>query len=594
MNVHLVTFITNKKFGIENYYTASVDRLIASAKKFGIEHIHVYTPDSLPVSSHILNYMKNSDDPGFGFYSWKPVIILDVLNKLNDGDVVLYHDAGRIEYKYEFRKDINILINDVIQNYNGIGVGAGPFKNKDWCKKDCFIYMDCDEEKYWNLNQLTANWSVWEKNALSKEILEKWQMYCFHPRGIVTTYDTEGVLSDFDTFREHRWDQAILTNLIYKYHFDTKKVDVMSQRVGWEKDINNFINIPQNINTDLDYSFLKKPHMVSTDKDLTIILDVVYKNDYLQVVTTGAVKSIKLITQSGSISPDENILDPHGNVNSYTFTKVEYSKHIELTFEYHDGNIHDETLSFEIEKDYYEDYTGETILTALSNTLYNPIEYIKTYCKYHINLGYDRVILHELGPRIYELYDVLREYIESGKVVLIEWKIKHFYQLLKSTNTIPTNVGDTSQMNHTLYIFKDIKYLTAINTDYYIVTKNKTNNISLYLDELVNKYNAHTAGGFVVKTLDFKAPPEGVDFYKSTEVITSSYKQYNLDYITLSFVKNVNTITCHFITSGNPTVDVTPDELAAHHYHFIYSQNRKHLEDDVIEMNSNINLELFE
>lgn len=598
MKIHLVSFVTDKKFGIENYYTESIDRLVNSAKKFGIENFHIYTPATLPVSKHVLNYMQTSDDPGFGFYSWKPVIILDVLNKIEDGDVVLYHDAGRIEYKYEFKNDINILVKEVIEKYNGIGVGLGPFKQKDWCKKDCFVYMNCNEEKYWNLNQLSANWSIWEKNSLSKEILELWQMYCFHPHGIVTTYDTESNLSDFDTFREHRWDQAILTNLIYKYHFDKKNVSVLQQSLGWEKDINNFINsvqsaVPPRVST-ADYSLLKTPNIVNTDNGLTIVIDVLYKNNYLQVITTGAIKSVKLITPENELVPDEQILDPHDNINSYTFNNVEYSAQVELKFEYHDEGLYKDVITFNVEKDYYEDYIDETILTTLSNTSYNPVHYIKTHCKYHINLGYDRVIVHEIGPRIYELYDELRDYIESGKVILMKWSIPNFYQFLKSTNKIPTNVGDTSQMNHTLYVFKNIKYLTAMNTDYYLVTKKRINNMTSHLDELREQYDAHAAGGFIVRTLDFKKPSEDIEFYKSTEVITSNYKQHNLDYITMVFVKNVSTITCHFITSGNRPVNVNVEDLAVHHYHFIYSDTRRYLDEPVIDINSNINLELFE
>jgi len=244
MIVNLVTFMTDSKFGIRNYYADSIRQLFDSAKIFGVENFHLYTPNSLPVSDYILKYMNDTSERGFGYYSWKPVIILDVMNKISTGDVVLYHDAGRREYNYKFKKDLNLLINRVIKNFNGVGIPVGPFNHKQYCKRDCFINMNCNEERYWNLTQVSANWSIWQKNDLSLELLNEWKDNCFDPRGTVTTYSTSGPLSDFSDFIEHRWDQAILTNLANKYAFEDRGIGLL-YGVGWEKDINSFISAPE-------------------------------------------------------------------------------------------------------------------------------------------------------------------------------------------------------------------------------------------------------------------------------------------------------------------------------------------------------------
>lgn len=243
MNIHLVMFSTPIKFGVPNYYQNSIKQMIESAKKWGIENFHLYSPDNLSVAKYIQDWMESTLDPGYGYYSWKPLIILDVMNNINDGDVILYHDAGRKEYNFEFRKDINILIKDVIDNYNGIGIAQGNFLHKQWCKKDCFVKMGCNTEEYTSLNQLSATWGIWQKNPLSLQILNDWKQTCFDPSGIVTTNDTVGKLSDFDDFKEHRWDQAIITNLLFKYKFNNFDVKPLIPPPGkWEKDINNFIN----------------------------------------------------------------------------------------------------------------------------------------------------------------------------------------------------------------------------------------------------------------------------------------------------------------------------------------------------------------
>ena len=239
MNIHLVMFMTPSKYGKDNYYASSVKNLMDSAKQYKVEHFHLYTPNMLPVAKHILQFMEANVDPGFGFYSWKPLVILDVMKKIKDGDIVLYHDAGRPEYGFSFRKDINTLIDNVIINYKGIGIAQGPYINYQYCKQDCFTEMKCNEEKYWNINHLSATWGIWEKNPLALEILNKWKNYCFDPSGIITN---ENTISNFPDFQGHRHDQSILTNLLFQYHFNDDSIKPIYKKDVWEKDINNYID----------------------------------------------------------------------------------------------------------------------------------------------------------------------------------------------------------------------------------------------------------------------------------------------------------------------------------------------------------------
>jgi hypothetical protein len=243
MKTHFVTFFTESKFGQQNYYLESVRRLIESAKKWDVEDFNIFTPENLKVTPEVREWMKKTSEPGYGFYSWKPLIILETFKNLNFGDVVLYHDAGRKEYNFEFRTDFNPLIKKVIEKHNGIGIAQGPFLHRQWCKEDCFVNMGCTDTRYYELYQLSATWGIWEKSELTIEILEKWLLHCFHPYGTVTTDDRTYTLSKFDDFQQHRWDQAILTNLLFKYKFERDLFTPLFGKSDWEKDINNFTDI---------------------------------------------------------------------------------------------------------------------------------------------------------------------------------------------------------------------------------------------------------------------------------------------------------------------------------------------------------------
>ena len=586
MIVNLVTFMTDSKFGKENYYVNSVRRLFESSKKFGVEHFHLYTPKSLPVSDYILNFMHDTSEHGFGYYSWKPIIILDVMNKISDGDVILYHDAGREEYNYEFKKDFNFLINDVVKNHGGVGIPVGPFKHKQYCKRDCFINMNCNEERYWNLTQVSANWSIWQKNSLSLKLLNEWKDNCLDPRGTVTTHSTSGPLSDFSDYIEHRHDQAILTNLANKYAFEDRGIGLLTT-VGWEKDINNFINVPLEIkNSTSDYSKIKTPHIVDRD-EITLVIDVFYSNNKLKVLTTGAVKYVLLNRNTQVISPTYFIDDPHKNVHYFEFD-IEYTSNVKLDLIGYDTFIDSSDMNFKIEKDYYGDVKVDHVLTAVCHTDINKISSIATFVKYHLNLGINKIILHENGgSKLYELYDALRPFIENGSVELFKWPIKFYQALRKEMKESPANIGEVSHMNHSLHLFSEAKYLTGLNIDELLVPPRYVMDINEYLDDLVKENNYQDAGGLSIMPNDFRSNKDDVQYYKSTELIENVNNGPKVIY----FVKNVNMVSCHVITSGNQPISIEKDVLTFNHYPSLDS-NRTY--DNIIGYLDNINYSLLE
>ena len=50
----------------------------------------------------------------------------------------------------------------------------GNFRNGDHTKKDCFVYMECDDEDYHEAKQLEAGFTFWKVCDESKKILREW------------------------------------------------------------------------------------------------------------------------------------------------------------------------------------------------------------------------------------------------------------------------------------------------------------------------------------------------------------------------------------------------------------------------------------
>ena len=81
-------------FGNKNF-KHQLGRICDEAKEIGwFNEVIGYTPSKISnfIDSHKEFFNKNPR--GFGYWIWKPYIILEQLSKINDDEYVLYTDAG--------------------------------------------------------------------------------------------------------------------------------------------------------------------------------------------------------------------------------------------------------------------------------------------------------------------------------------------------------------------------------------------------------------------------------------------------------------------------------------------------------------------
>lgn len=162
---------------------------------------------------------------GFGWFSWKPYIIRHALDRVNCGDMVLYLDADTFPIH-----DFSMLYDICRQDGGHMAFMAtakyDPLCNRQWCKRDAFIRMGMDEERYWHCGHAVARFILMQKGAPNiDEFLRRWQAYCLDP--LCQTFEfsvlgpelggrpnTDGPLGNF---REHRTEQAGYTLLVEHY-----------------------------------------------------------------------------------------------------------------------------------------------------------------------------------------------------------------------------------------------------------------------------------------------------------------------------------------------------------------------------------------
>ena len=185
-----------------------------TAYHFGADKVWEYSPASIDREFYEKNKFILDQPRGAGYWLWKPYIILDALNKVDDGDVVFYLDSGaffinKISYLTDAMdaEKVNIML---------FGGDRGDYLTRYWTKRDAFILMDCDEEKYINSKRgVGGGFVLLRKCGESFELMHDWLKYMQDPR-IVTDMPNQLGKENYEGFRENRHDQMVLSLLALK------------------------------------------------------------------------------------------------------------------------------------------------------------------------------------------------------------------------------------------------------------------------------------------------------------------------------------------------------------------------------------------
>lgn len=198
MTWHLVNYANDKfkdqqrflkKIHSENFNILSYDREWLVSTDFYKDHQNLL-----------------DEEIGGGWWAWKPYVILDALSKVEENDFIIYCDCGDM-----ISSNIKSYVENTLSDDEFCLLLLGNNKNKDYTKRDCFILMGCDEDDYWNSNQLEAGVQVWKATEQSINIVSDWLKYCVNPQIIKNDPSTLG--EEFSSFKDHRNDQSILTNI---------------------------------------------------------------------------------------------------------------------------------------------------------------------------------------------------------------------------------------------------------------------------------------------------------------------------------------------------------------------------------------------
>jgi len=211
-------------------FVQSRERICKEASKL-FDIVKGYDLQDLDIEFRRKNAKILSNQKGGGFWLWKPYIVKHSLDKINQGDFLVYCDAGcKIipENKHRLEEWFHMLNKSLY----GIISFKLIHKEQQWTKKEVFKHFDF----YTETPQLHATVLIIQKKPHSEHIINKWYDTMINNGELFT--DIMG--KQDNDFKQHRHDQSVLS-IIRKLHgsieledetYYNKKSPILALRIG--------------------------------------------------------------------------------------------------------------------------------------------------------------------------------------------------------------------------------------------------------------------------------------------------------------------------------------------------------------------------
>ena len=235
--------------------------------------IYIFTPNNLSKSNNEkLNLLvKSGKKRGFGYWYWKPLILMELMKKTNDGDLIHYLDIGfhindssngrykdYLDFINESNKWLLAFQYKSIDNKMFDKINFPKREEYKFTKGDVFEYFKCiNNTQITHTAQFSAGNFLIKNHEKSVSFLTQWIKVFEEKFELVD--DTPSQITNFPNFVENRHDQSIFSILCKKnfieslsaYEFDWAEKD--NQRT-WT---HNF-NYPFLAKRDLQFNPIKR------------------------------------------------------------------------------------------------------------------------------------------------------------------------------------------------------------------------------------------------------------------------------------------------------------------------------------------------
>lgn len=199
-------------FGNVPAYSRSINELCTEAIRSNYFNTITLYDQSIIPNEHKTFIQNNAR--GYGYWLWKPIVILKRMQVEKEGDIIIYADAGcGISTTNEARDKFKEWIESVKNHPTHRISFQMPHIEENWTKADLFKMIDCTADKYKKTGQHIGGIQIYqvtkENIAFLKEVLQ--YMCNYH---LIT--DAPSTLPNASSFIEHRHDQSVFSLMFKK------------------------------------------------------------------------------------------------------------------------------------------------------------------------------------------------------------------------------------------------------------------------------------------------------------------------------------------------------------------------------------------
>lgn len=192
-------------FATKDYLGSAALLRHTALREGGADAVVVYTEDD--VQDWFQQYPELLEGSrGYGWWTWKPWVILHALRNSLPNDVVVYLDAATMverplaPYAQRVRHALLFRLGEW---------DAKDYRNRCWTKRDAFALMGLTEDRHRDGIQVNAAVQMYRNTPQAHDFVTQWLRWCAQ-RNVV---DDACSLANEPSFVAHRHDQSVLSVL---------------------------------------------------------------------------------------------------------------------------------------------------------------------------------------------------------------------------------------------------------------------------------------------------------------------------------------------------------------------------------------------
>ena len=163
----------------------------------------------------IFGNLVSSNTKGYGLWSWKPFIIEKQMNALNEGDILVYLDAG-VEINERGSSRFTHYLDFLARN--DILLFSLDHQHRQWTKKSPRLFS---YDRNYFRNQVVAGIILLRVSTKSRALIRDWKELVSLDGGALLTDPSPDSLENHVELIEHRHDQSLLSKVVFDHDIQT-------------------------------------------------------------------------------------------------------------------------------------------------------------------------------------------------------------------------------------------------------------------------------------------------------------------------------------------------------------------------------------